>query len=171
MPFRTPRTTSSGEQIHFYNIDYAIGCTGWNHRVDVKLVQALLQLYFYELTGVNEGGDPPSGYESLVVDGYCGPVTRLHLMHYQQQAHKRGHPVLLDGRFDPFHGGMSRSSIAKVQYQLEALNARCDIYCFQQRVDWFGKLMERPYVTGHADLVHALCGPPRKMAQQYCYRR
>ena len=171
MPFRTNMTSQTAGVIHLYNIDYAIGCGGWNHWADVKLVQSLLRLFYYDMAGGYEHDPPPSGeYEPPVIDGYCGPVTRRYLMHYQQQAHMRGEPVLIDGRFDPYRKGNRLSTYAKVQYQLEALNFRCAKYCHFEKLDWFSNLMQRPYVAEHPDLVKALCCPPRTMAQQYCYR-
>jgi hypothetical protein len=168
MAFRTLRTSVSGATRTFFNIDYAVGSTGWNNKVDVKLVQSLLRLFYYDLMGFNGGMDPPAdSTEPITVDGIVGRDTRKHIMRFQQQQHSSGTATLLDGRFDPFRAHKELSHIAHVEYALGNLNILCNNACRTEGLDLFDRFTEQPYVAEHADLVTALNGPLRNVARQY----
>lgn len=92
-----------------YNVDYTVGRPGTNWKPDVLLVQALLNLLFFEnggtfflnsTPGTAYGIDPPDNAAPLKLDGIKGPLTQQLIDTYQQGLQRIG-PYPADGRLDP----------------------------------------------------------------------
>lgn len=168
MAFKTNRVTPGGSLRVAYNVDYSVGLGGRNMPVDAKLVQALLRLCYYDLADQDGALAPPPGVtEPIAVDGIIGPITRRHIMHFQQQHVQMGIPTLIDGKFDPFKAQNQLSGISHVAYTFESLNRVCSNVCMDAGIDWFRHLEERSYVAEHVDLYFAIMGVTRFTAHQY----
>lgn len=107
MPFSFKAKSADGLPV--YNIDYSVGRPGSNWAPDVKLVQALLNLLFFEnggtfylrsTAGTAYGIDPPDQAAPLIIDGIKGPLTQSLIDSYQLGLQRIGaYPA--DGRLDP----------------------------------------------------------------------
>jgi len=169
MAFTTQQFTQSGVPIQSYNVDWVVGAGGVNPAVDVKLVQALLRMAFYQLPP-HPTLKPPAGADIITVDGIAGPMTRKHIMAFQQAQKAHGLPTLVDGRMDPFRNQGELSHLAKVYYSLEKLNDYCFNMCKANDVNWHQELTLQPYVKPHTDLVKSLTCGMRTVAKQYQYQ-
>lgn len=146
MAFTTTARSQSEGIVSVYNIDWPVGRIGNNIHDDVMLVQALFKIFYYEMLGFNDNFEPPPGESEVIkVDGYAGPVTRRHIVHFQTQCKKRGWSVLLDGIFDPFRqpGQGQLSSISKTRYSLDFLNALTRNSCKLEGADNYTTLPNR----------------------------
>lgn len=144
MAFTTSALSQSEGTVDIYNIDWPVGQIGNNVRDDVMLVQALFRIFFYEMLGFNDNFDPPPGETKVIeVDGYAGPVTRRHIIHFQTQGRKRGMDLRLDGVFDPYRQHGQRSMISKTFYAIDFLNVATRNACKQQGVDNYTNLPNR----------------------------
>jgi len=169
MAFRTQQFTKAGSPCPSYNVDWSVGAGGINSALDVKLVQALLRMAYYELPK-RPGVVPPPGASLIAVDGIAGAQTRKHIMAFQQGLKADGAPILVDGKMDPFRKQGELSHLAKVMYSLEKLNDYCFVVSREEGLDWYEKLTQRPYVYPHKDLVAALSAEYRMVARQYQYQ-
>lgn len=102
-----------GMPLRRYNIDAVVGRNprARNLKLDVKLVQVLLKIFYYELGGRSDSGtrfEPPAiGGGDIAVDGIHGPVTQAHIDTFLDQLRKyETEPINNDHGFDP----MSRKS-------------------------------------------------------------
>lgn len=144
MAFTTSAPSQSEGMIDIYNIDWSVGQVGNNVRDDVMLVQALFRIFYYEMLGFNDNFDPPPGETKVIeVDGYAGPATRRHIIHFQTQGVKRGWNLKLDGIFDPFRQHGQRSLISRTFYAMDFLNANARNSCKLQGADNYTKLPHR----------------------------
>ena len=100
-------TSYSASGLRHYNVDYSVGSVGSNWKPDVMLIQALLNLLYFDNDGefftvdygVHSFGRP-SDIDRLEPDGIKGPLTQGLINLYQNRlAEILGTPA--DGRFDP----------------------------------------------------------------------
>ena len=144
MAFTTTARSQSEGVVNFYNIDWPVGRIGNNIHDDVMLVQALFKIFYYEMLGFNDNFEPPPGESEVIkVDGYTGPATLRHIVHFQTQCKKRGASVLLDGIFDPYRQEGQRSTISKTYYALDFLNVQIWNCCKLEGVDYYTALPNR----------------------------
>jgi len=135
---------TSGTLHKIYNVDWSVGKIGSNIQEDVMLVQALFRIFYYELMGFTDAEfEPPPGEPVIVVDGWIGPATHRHIVHFQRQMVASGRKVLQDGIFDPFRALEQVSTISKTRYALELLNNGCANYCTKNGVDYYTNLPNR----------------------------
>jgi len=135
---------SSGTLYQTYNVDWSVGRIGSNIKEDVMLVQALFRIFYYELMGFTDADfEPPPGEPVIVVDGWIGPATNRHIVHFQRQMVATGRKVMQDGIFDPFRAPDQATTITKSRYALELLNNACDHYCKKNGVDYYTNLPNR----------------------------
>lgn len=101
---------NNGQTIRRYNIDATVGrnSRAQNRTTDVKLVQALLSIFFYEHGGEVWGGgryappDAGQGGGNLRVDGKFGPITLSHINAFLDQSIRHGdEQINNDHGFDP----------------------------------------------------------------------
>ena len=170
MAFPTQFNQEGRRAAVLFNTDRAVGLSGSNLRVDVKLVQALLRLFYYEMDGANGGfphprvdPDPPK------IDGVTGPVTRRLIAHFQKQQSDKagGQGSARDGSFDPFRGNREQSKIFPVFYSLETLNLRLSNLLVAGGQELNEVLPSLDFVVEQPDLMSAITGPLRSKAQQY----
>lgn len=144
MAFTTTARSQSEGLVSVYNIDWPVGRIGNNIRDDVMLVQALLRIFYYEMLGFNDGFQPPPGETEVIeVDGYIGPVTRRHIVHFQTQCRERGWVVALDGIFDPYRQQGQQSTVSKTYYTLEALDTLASNCCKLEGANHYTNLPNR----------------------------
>lgn len=153
-----------------FNTDRAVGFKGSNQKVDVKLVQALLRLFYYDLEDIGSAfSHPQQDPEPPKVDGIVGPVTHRLIAAFQRQQTQitGGVHTALDGTFDAFRGNREQSKIRPVFYALETLNLRCSGILKKFGTELNTEFLAKDYVVAEADLLGALTGPIRTVAQQY----
>ena len=126
-----------GMTMRRFNTDATVGrnSRAQNRRVDVKLVQALLSIFFYELDGKVWGGGryapPPTsqGGGNLKIDGVFGNITLSHIDAYLNQSIKYGDAdIYNDHGFDPMsssNGGLVISGRRVYNVALVNLNNSC----------------------------------------------
>jgi hypothetical protein len=171
MAFRTQFNPEGRRPAILFNIDRSVGFIGSNLTVDVKLVQALFRIFYYDLLGKNGGfAHPPQDPNPPKIDGVIGPVTRRLIVAFQQTQFRKAGGIAnaRDGSFDPFRGNREQSKINPVFYSLETLNLRLSNLLLSLG---FGELSDilpvQSFVTEQPDLVIAITGPLRTTAQQY----
>ncbi len=99
-----------------YNVNRAVGQGAPNRRDDVMLVQLLLKKIYARNRGL---GTPPG---TMVVDGYCGPITLGWIQHFQRQAKAvKQINIATDGIVDRFLGGR-HGTISGTVYTILHLN-------------------------------------------------
>jgi hypothetical protein len=170
MAFPTQFNQEGRRAAILFNTDRAVGLSGSNLSIDVKLVQALLRLFYYEMDGANGGfphpridPDPPK------VDGIIGPFTRRLIAHFQQQQSNKAGGVgsARDGSFDAFRGNREQSRIFPVFYSLETLNLRLSNLLVTGGQELHEVLPTQDFVVEQTDLLTAITGPLRSTAMQY----
>jgi hypothetical protein len=92
---------NSSDKSLFYTVLQPVGEGGVNDKEDVLLVQFFLRV----ATDKSATGHQylPPGDEPLKVDGFCGPVTKRFIWHFQKEVKSRFNLPLPppDGRVDP----------------------------------------------------------------------
>jgi peptidoglycan hydrolase-like protein with peptidoglycan-binding domain len=170
MAFATQFNAEGRRAAILFNTDRAVGFKGSNLKVDVKLVQALLRLFYYDLEDIGgpfshpaQDPDPPK------VDGIAGPITMRLIATFQRQQSRvaQGLGTALDGSFDAFRGNREQSRIRPVFYALETLNLRCSGILVGFGSELNTTFLAKDYVIEQADLFAAISGPLRQTAQMY----
>lgn len=105
-----------------YTVDAVVGAGGINNRADVLLVQHLLRLAWQDVP-TSKGFRPPGETKPLNADGIYGPTTQRFITFFQEEAKRRGAPVLQDGRVDAVISGGPRGSISNTMYTILAMNS------------------------------------------------
>ncbi len=133
---RFASTKTPGLALIAYNIARSVGATGINIPVDVKLVQALLRMFFSEL----EVSPPPALFARdgpLVIDGKLGPITQAHIREFKDFMRRGGKPTIADGKIDPFVTPRLADLTPRSRqvFVLVQLNASCDFHANRQGKD------------------------------------
>ena len=144
----------SKRQFTSYNIEKSVGSPGTNIPVDVKLIQALLRLFFSDLEVSRPAvllNDAP-----LVIDGIYGPITHRHLRAFKDEMRRSNFPTVADGKIDPFPSPKAGTNTRlKQHFVLNKLNDVCDARAAAQgKSDLYQKLGSREDIP--ADLRNAL---------------
>ncbi len=135
-----------------YNVDYSVGLGGTNGREDVMLVQAMMRMFYWEITDVGQVDhpgelDPPPGQTQIIkVDGWYGPVTQKYIDYFQQRQATYNGQTLTDGVLDPYRaesGLPSYSHVSKTIYAMGSLVAKCANYCRDGGETWWADLPNR----------------------------
>lgn len=142
MAFRYPLNSSGSTH---YNVDWTVGAGGSNWAEDVMLVQALFRIFFYDYNGNMHDREgmgrvaPPLGYNSIAVDGKCGPATIAHIRWFQTLLVKFGRKSGPDSRFDPtrhvgdhMYGGANTGELYSLDY-LNLFCMSCDVKSQERR--------------------------------------
>lgn len=108
-----------------YNIGRSVGSTGINLPVDVKLIQALLRMFYSEI-GVTRPAVLAND-EALIIDGIYGPITHRHLRAFKDGMRTNNIPTIADGKVDPFITPSSRTPHSKHSFVLNTMNNSCDL--------------------------------------------
>jgi hypothetical protein len=117
-----------GRQVFIYNVDQSVGATGVNRPLDVKLVQTLFRIMYYDFPGA--GPTPPPGYTGIDVDGKFGPKTLRHIAYFKNTMRRHNTPTPADGKIDPITGDPRTSFTPHgYRYVLEALNSTMFLIC------------------------------------------
>lgn len=170
MAFPTQFNAPERRPAILFNTDRAVGFRGSNLKVDVKLVQALLRLFYYDLEDIGSSfSHPAQDPEPPKIDGIAGPVTRRLIAAFQQQQSRvtNGQQTALDGSFDAFRGNREMSKIRPVFYALETLNLRCSLILVGFGEELNTTFLAKDYVVEQPDLLGAIKGPLRQTALMY----
>ena len=162
----------SGKTFREYNLDFSVGEGGFNHDDDVRLVQTLLHIVFFEPAGetVRAGMPPLPDIDDVKVDGICGPITKRYILHFKEKLviAEPAKPLHPDKVMDPFRDNQpgSKGTISKKRYAFGALlnvaiKAQND---GGNKVNWVDNLIEDERT--HPKLKSALVAT-RKQARQY----
>ncbi|MGB3069924.1 MAG: peptidoglycan-binding protein [Ottowia sp.] len=172
MAFTLTALNSAGATRLFYNVDWAVGYGAPSHKVDTMLVQALMQIFYYEQGGKYQSTvsnpiqlAPPAGYSSIEVDGLLGPATRAHIDTFQGSMCLHGWMLRVDHRMDPMRENpRAKSTIQQRLYALGLLNMACNNNDLTDGTQFFLGLRWREDMP--APLISAL-KTEKKMPDQY----
>jgi peptidoglycan hydrolase-like protein with peptidoglycan-binding domain len=160
----------SGKKFREYNLDFSVGESAFNHDDDVRLVQTLLHIAYFEPTsdGFRARNPPLPDVKDVEVDGICGPITKRYIAHFKKQAREIGqinlHP---DKVMDPFRDNdvFSVGKFSGTMYAFAILlqfagNAQAE----KGGSNWVDEMIEEERT--HPKLKAALLAT-RKQARQY----
>lgn len=105
-----------------YVVDYPVGMGLTNASEDVRLVQYFLAVA-WEDAPTSKGFRPPGATMPPKRDGIYGPITQKFITYFQEEAKRRGAPVLQDKRVDPVRSGTSTTTLSNTFYTILAMNA------------------------------------------------
>ena len=128
---RVMQIKNGGDVSLAYTVDQVVGLGGINNRSDVLLVQHLLRLAWQDAP-MSKGFRPPGETKPLAVDGQCGPTTLRFIKFFQEEAKRRGAPVLLDSRVDAVVSGGPEGTISHTMYTILAMNSARNSRCPKQ---------------------------------------
>jgi len=87
-----------------YSLDFSVGESAFNVDDDVRLVQTLLHIVYFEPTSdrFRAAMPPLDDVEDVKVDGICGPITKRFIRHFKSQDPVKSFDLFPDAVLDPF---------------------------------------------------------------------
>lgn len=128
MSFSHHFISKSKTSVISYNFDRPVSRFGGGSKTDVMLLQALFRMMYYEFP---EGGQfkfppPVQSTGTIVVDGTCGPQTRIHIDTFERQVNALQNSVSSDGVIDPYPAVNAKTTKFKNKFKLDFLNSACE---------------------------------------------
>jgi len=159
----------SGKTFREYNIDFSVGEGGSNLDDDVRLVQTLLHIVFYEPTSAElRAALPPlADVADMPVTGTCGSITKRYIAHFKKVLRENGQALHPDAVLDPFRDNdpESKGTISKTKYAFGfLLDTAINCQAKKGGSNWVDDLIEDERTD--KKLATALAAT-RKQARQY----